>query len=534
MMTKFRSLLYREMRICRKGNILRAGLLVLFVGMMWVMLFSVPFDHLEGAEAITNAHDFLVNTAILYTALIGVMVGLGQDEVFKSDLNAGWLTYSYGLPITPFDRALVRIVRLSILTAAGMVAAVLNIIGFCAFMDVPFRISYITLLFLALDFMLVPTIINEFFALAARSMDELKKYAERAGWVTLGLMALTGVIIIIKSGFGIKDFTAVYFEEHFSEGFDIFEKLTPTMLFWLIPLTLALIAIHFAVVYYRFRFAYGTAAGTKKAKTKKIENTALISRAHNEPTGLLYKEIKQNRYHILLAAILPMGLMLFAVLVVAFAFAFNRENFEASYQEVITGKLMTFITLAIGYFIASGVLTSIFIGDDKKLWAYFIVAMPKGIKGFLYYKYVLCFAMNGLYMVAWIFTNSIMNTLQYALLGTEAESMNNIVLAIFFALLFFTAIDIPFMIRFGAKKGNTIKLWVMMALVSVAVVGFALLPASISDMIMEVFIKLFHGEANGTLMLLVSVCPIIVLAAYMLSYKISCRLFMKGVAAYDK
>ncbi len=534
MMTKFQSLLYREMRICRKGNILRTVLLILFTGMMWGMLLTFRFGGLADTAEAANALDLMVNNAILHTALIGVMVGLGQDEVFKSDLNAGWMRYSYALAITPTDRALVRIVRLSILTAAGMVAASLNIIGFCAFMDVPFRMGYITLQFLALDFMLVIEIISEFFVLAARSLPEMKKYNECAGLVSFGLMMLCILIFIKTSGLTIDKLKDDTFVAELMGGFDIFGKLTGDMLLWVIPLTLALIAIHFVVIRYRFRNAYTMAAAVKKGTVQNAQETAVLSRPHSEPVGFLYKEIKQNRAAVIGVALLPLGLMLFAVLIVAAAFAFNRESFDVSYQEVITGKLMLFITLAIGYFMASGVLTSVFLGDDKKLWAYFVASTPTGVKGFLYYKYVLCFAMNGMYMVAWIFTNSIMNTLQYALLGTEAQSMNNIVLAIFFALLFSSAIDIPFIVRFGAKKGNTIKLWVMMALVSVAIVGFALLPASISDMILEVFVKLYNGKANDVLMLFVSLCPMIVLAAYVLSYKISCKVFMKGVDAYDK
>lgn len=88
MMTKFQSLLYREMRICRKGNILRTVLLILFTGMMWGMLLTTQSEEIAAqADAITQS--FAVDFAILYTALIGVTVGLGQDEVFKSDLNAG-------------------------------------------------------------------------------------------------------------------------------------------------------------------------------------------------------------------------------------------------------------------------------------------------------------------------------------------------------------------------------------------------------------------------------------------------------------
>lgn len=531
MMTKFRSLLYREMRICRKGNILRAGLLILFVGMLWGMLLTIRFGDLAGAAEVANAPDFVVNTAILYTALIGVMVGLGQDEVFKSDLSAGWQAYSYGLPITPFDRALVRILRLSIMTAAGMAAASLNIIGFCAFMDVPFRMSYITLQFLALDFMLVTVIISEFFVLAARSLPDMQKYNERAGWVSFGLMILCIVIFIKTSGLTIDKLKDDTYITELMGGFDIFEKLTGSMLLWVIPLTLALIAVHFAVVCYRFRFAYEASA---KIKEKKWEKSVVISKAHNEPVGFLYKEIKQNRFQILAVAVLPLALMVFAALIVAAAFGFSPENFEVSYPEVITGSLMTGLVLALGYFIASGLLTSVFSGDDKKLWAYFTAATPTGVRGFLYHKYVLCFAMNGLYMVAWIFTNSITATLRYALTGKETESVNGVVLAIFFALLFTGAIDIPFIVRFGAKKGNTVKLWGMMVLVTVSVVGFALLPVSITDQIMEVCVKLFNGEANDALMLFVSFCPPIALVTYLLSYQVSCRLFMKGVDAYDK
>lgn len=290
-----------------------------------------------------------------------------------------------------------------------MIFVTLNILGFCVFADVLFCINYIVIQVIVLDFMLVTMIITEFFVLAARNLAEMKKYSERAGLVSFGMMLVCCFLFMKANGIGLKDLTAQTLDEKFSEGFDIFGKLTGDMLLWLIPLTLALIAIHFVVIRYRFRNAYIMAAAVKKGTVQNAQETAVLSRPHSEPVGFLYKEIKQNRAAIIGVVLLPLGLMLFAVLIVAAAFAFNRENFEVNYQEVITGKLMTFITIAIGYFIASGVLISIFTGDDKKLWAYFTVATPTGVKGFLYYKYMLCFAMNGMYMVAWFFTNSIMN-----------------------------------------------------------------------------------------------------------------------------
>lgn len=531
-MTKFRSLMYREMRICRKGNILRALILILFIGMMWAMLRFAPVENMEKIE--TEMNSFVTNNVIIFTAIIGSMIGLSQDEIFKSDLNSGWMRYSYALSITPFDRALVRIVRLSIMTLAGMIIATLNIIGFCAFTDSPFRIGYIVIEVIALDFMLITFIINEFFVLAARSIAEMKKLVERAGLISFVMMILCVLIFFKKSGYSLKDFSADSFEKQFTERFDIFGKLTGSMLLWLIPLMFALIAVHFAVIYYRFRFAYGAASSAKKETAQNVQQRSTISNTHNEPVGFIYKEIKQNRFGIISVIVLPLCLILFLGLVVAASFIFNEKPFDAPYFEFVTSNIMTLVAIALGYFIASGLLTSIFQGDDKKLWAYFTVSTPTGVRGFMYYKYVLCFAMNGLYMVASIFTNNLVATIRYAVTGKEAESFGGVVLMIFFTLLFTSAVDIPFIIRFGAKKGNMIKLWVMMSLVTIAVVGFSLLPESISDKIMEVLTKLYNGEANNALMQFVSFCPLIVIASYILSYKVSCRLFMKGVDTYDK
>ncbi len=531
-MTKFRSLLFREMRLSRKNYLIQGGMLLLFAAMMWGMLFTVQSEKMAaqiGSESFSAA----VEIAILTFTLMGAAVGFAEDELFRSDLNTGWMTYSYALAVTPTDRALVKVVRQGIESAAAMLFSLLNIWGICLYGELPFRAEYIVGQLLAADAMLLPQILSDHISLGARTAEDLRKRKERGGMVCLVLMLVYIALFFKVSDLSLKELFAQNVGEDMIPTSNLFDHLSAGMLWWLIPLTLALNALRFWVLRDRLSHAYDTAAISRKKPSAVLSPAAGLTRSHSEPVGFLYKEIRQNRDQILLAAALPLIVMLFIALVIGGGLWFSPENFEGTYAEVITGELVSYLAPVLGYFFISGILTSVFSGDDKKLWAYFAAATPAGVKGFLYYKYVLCFAMNGLYMVSWIFTNSVMDTLQYALLGTEAQSTNNLMPAFFFMLLVNCAVDIPLIVRFGAKKGNTVKLWIMTTAVSVATVVFAKLIAD-SSPIIDVLVGLLHGEGGKNLVLILSFGPLLALAAYVFSYQLSCKWFMKGVENYDK
>ena len=105
-MTKLRSLIFREIKMCQKLYIIRFA--VLFAFAAFVIGGTFLFTNLEGlpeniSKSFTQMFSLLI---MLYSTLI-----FADDNTFKSDLNSGWESYSYVLPITAYERAAVKLIR---------------------------------------------------------------------------------------------------------------------------------------------------------------------------------------------------------------------------------------------------------------------------------------------------------------------------------------------------------------------------------------------------------------------------------------
>lgn len=507
-MKRFWSLLYHEFRLSRKSIVIRLGLLIFWAEFIRAVMLSVTANG-QSLTALLGGGESL----IVMTALICVVVSL-VDDVFKADLKSGWLIYSYVLPVTTFERAAVRFVRRSLMCAGGMAFSLVNAAVVCAVFKVPFECKYIVDHIIVLDSLLVISISEDFFMLSARDSDDLKKAAIRSVFTIVGFYAVVGLIFL--RGFDIQN----------PDSFKL-PEIGVGSLVWALPLMILLMAASFAITYKRLGRAFDLGMRAGRHKSAGTEAAIELKRTSDGMTGLLYKEFRQNRLLLILVIVVPFLLILFPLCV-----TLHFINAEETSRYVLDFVMRT-LMIGVGFFIFSGIMTEVFKGDDKKLWAYFVASNPKGIKGFLYYKYVLVFAMNGLYMAAGIFADALLATISYYMTGRAVGSIINVYIAVFYLLLLLCAVDIPFIIRFGARKGSFIKTGIMLLLCVILVVGFAMLPESISDKFVDAAASVYEGKANNTLMLLLSFFPYIALAAFIGSYRFSCRIFMKGVTEYD-
>ena len=239
-------------------------------------------------------------------------------------------------------------------------------------------------------------------------------------------------------------------------------------------------------------------------------------------TGLIYKEWKQNRWFILsmiLCGSFPLMVCLF----------FSGQIHDA---DNLSTCLMS---STVGAFLAAGALQMLVVGgDDRKLWGYFISSSPEGYRGFLRIKYEMVFAMEVLFLI----------TIQYAdalscaaaadigIEGTqEAEQLaESTAMILAFVQILFRAIDIPFVYRFGAKKGSVIKMICFVSLV-ILLTGVCILKIDDLDIVSDRIMAALNGEQSSFLLPVVFLA---VLAAYIVSWFVTCRLYLKGVEQYDK
>ena len=520
-MAKFKSLLFRELRASRKNIIIKAVLLTIF-GLFFAVGISITASDPELNETSVIS---LIVSASLSLGAVAVLSGNMHTDILKQDINTNWLTYSYTLPIEPKDRALITLIGSCGLTLPLMAAGLGFTAVYCAVGGIGFSLSFVSIYAIIFAAAALYNIVSDRFILRSRSIAQINSSVQRLGLGTLGVIIVIGAIFFGR----IKHFL-------FSDGVIplniLFDKLNGKMLILLIPLCIALLFADYFVIKSSMQSAYSADKGNTKVQ---IQKTETLSDAHGYPTGYLYKELKQNRLFIILTALLPLILLMFNYMML-YVTAVTSEN-KPAFSDVLADSenmIFRFLMIAVGAYVASGLIAGIFGGDDRKLYAYFTVSTPQGVRGSLYYKYFLAFAMNGLFMVGSIFAGSIYDTLYYVITGVESTSLNKLYLVIFFLLMAICALDIPFMIRFGQKKGSYIKTALMLGISTILVVAFDYLPDPIKDELIKLFSAVMGGKISDNMTLCISFAPILCVAMYYLSYKFSCKLFMRGVDGYDK
>lgn len=528
---KFRSLMFREFRLSRKNIILQFGLLLAYIALTQAMLLSLGENDITGDEL-----SGMVEVIILMNTYIGAMPLL-MDEGFKADINSGWLIYSYALPIKPVERTAARFIRRLSVSLGSALLSLCNAAVICARMGKPFGVNYIVWNMVIFSAALLYSLLNNFFILRARNGDAMKKAQTNAGMASTALMIVMIAVIYKASGVSLVNLT----ESNRLFDLPVFDAKA---LVWAVPLLLAMMAACFFTAYLGFKSAYSNVPDLKRAGSEKHESAAKTDAAEkalpaaktNGAVGLLYKELKQNRLVFILTAAAPILLTAFPFCFSAIGVITGGTSVEEMF-ETTTNVYIRALMCATGLFVAAGLMSELFSGDDRKLWAYFIVSTPGGVKGFLYRKYVVTLMLNLIYMISGILAEHLLMTVNYFVTGKElTTSMQPFYLSGVFVLMAISTLDIPFMVRYGSKKGSIVKMIVMLLICTAAIAAFNLLSEDIKERLVNALVSFFNGGENNMLVLtmILSFFPYITFAAYLLSYRITCGVFMKGVNEYDK
>ncbi|MGN1119946.1 MAG: ABC-2 transporter permease, partial [Oscillospiraceae bacterium] len=290
---------------------------------------------------------------------------------------------------------------------------------------------------------------------------------------------------------------------------------------------------YFDVLRHHLMYANPDGAKIKKAKVSAGKTTDLAA-PHSEPIGFLYKELRQNTKSIIAVILLPFIILVFLTVCLAIVSLSDEYGGDNWVLRMLTGNTMRIVSAAIGFFSVSGLLLSVFHGDDKKLWAYFTACAPRGVNKFLYTKYVLSFAMCGLYFVSSYVAETLLATVSWFALGEEITGFAYIFALIFFFLILQNSFSIPMLLRFGEKKGSVINIIIILGIAIAAILVLSFVPRDIQDKVIAWLAGFMTGEHGDITALLLGLFPAFSVGAYILSYKASCKIFMKGVNEYDK
>lgn len=248
-------------------------------------------------------------------------------------------------------------------------------------------------------------------------------------------------------------------------------------------------------------------------------------------TGLIYKELKQNKVYIVATMLIP-----FFVYIAAFGILIVDKGFSdsLSYMNEERGQITLLLLAVVGMFVGGGLQIKTYEGDESKKWASFVTASSEGVKGYIYTKYMLIFGMSLLYVFSLSVVHSIAGTLYYLCVGEPFySSVPSVVVILFYVQILLRAIDMIFIIRFGTKVGEIIKMCLM---IFFAIGGILLLNAFPKEMfaLIDMVKGIFNSESDKEVILLSGVQPFVFVGFYIASYYISCKLYLKGVKYYGK
>lgn len=243
--------------------------------------------------------------------------------------------------------------------------------------------------------------------------------------------------------------------------------------------------------------------------------------------GLLYKEFAVNRFNLLylFASIMTMSFLLLFVLL-------DDEPGGLGETEQFLGLFGAF-TYLIDFYMLNMFTTNFIQADEQKNPAYFSVTTPEGVNGVVWTKYVFVL-LTAVFLMIWcFFLDSVISSLSG--LAVNAMMLYSI---LFYLHLFFSAVDLPFMFRFGAKAGSTYKgvmfIAALLGVVVYALFGDLTIFGSI-DTFYDALFGFLSGESipDGFWMVL-GLFPFVSIGMYYASYKLSCKLYLKGVETYAK
>ena len=185
--------------------------------------------------------------------------------------------------------------------------------------------------------------------------------------------------------------------------------------------------------------------------------------------------------------------------------------------------------------------------DTKREWGFYGVALPGSVRLIVGAKYLTVFIVN---LIAYIMC--VLNDVVIGLFFGKAVDMSFFFLVFILFQLFLAAIEMPLAYRFGVDKASAIRILifcVMIVLISIYLLFGNIEWLMAEDGILKTIIRLFENDLNSTSVsdelqrfiqrlsfisyIEMAVFTHFMVLSYYISYRLSCRVFRKGVLRDD-
>ena len=231
--------------------------------------------------------------------------------------------------------------------------------------------------------------------------------------------------------------------------------------------------------------------------------------------GLVYKELVTRKKQLLI--LLPIA-ALFTIIVIA----------DAATKDEYIGVMLMLAAVCI--ILISGTFEQgSFENDETKKWLSFISSAEDGVRKQIGSKYLF----NLILMISVFTYLELIFELAAAMTGINADIFFMALQLMMFFQMVYRAVESPFMVAFGSKYGNTIRMIVMLILVFGFIVYALFGDLSIFGSTEELLLRAeeFLSDSGSYFILLT---PAFAFLLYYLSFEISCRLYLHGGEFYEK
>ena len=254
--------------------------------------------------------------------------------------------------------------------------------------------------------------------------------------------------------------------------------------------------------------------------------------------GLIYKDLYLIKSKVIAGSLSVLFIIL--LMYVVYATVGGKVLFPTEMAAVITDLMIVMYVgaLSYGYIIKT---------DTKKEWGFYGMALPGSAKLIVGAKYMTVFIM---YLISFIIC--VLNDLLIGLFFGKAVDMSLLVLMFMLLWMFLNAIEMPLAFRFGTDKAAGIRIFI--TIVIVLIISIYLLFGNIEwlmadDGVIKTIIRVFAEERGPeglseevqkllnkmTYINIIEAAVIthLVVPAYYISYRISCKVYRKGVLRDD-
>ncbi|MBQ4283218.1 MAG: ABC-2 transporter permease [Lachnospira sp.] len=248
--------------------------------------------------------------------------------------------------------------------------------------------------------------------------------------------------------------------------------------------------------------------------------------------GLMYKDFLVMKKEIITNLIL----MIIYTVPVCLPWSKMMGEVPGSSEGLFSGVGLSYFVMPITtyffiFMIIGGLQSNLFAHDEKNVYSSWAVSSPMTVKGQVLSKYYmsLLFGFVGLVLA---YVVDIVASFTNGVVGSTV----GVAMVMFFIQMFVASFDLPFIIRFGSKNGSMFKV-IMMSVICFAAIVYGLfgpLPeGDFGDFMWSKLEWLVYGDKGVVAIGFLALAPVAIALLYYLSYKVSVRLYMKGVENYE-